>query len=350
MKKLAGFMIVTAAVVMLAGCGQSSSGSSAAGASSAGDAAKTGNGLRHVVLASNPFIGNGPSYVAMDKGFFKNHGIDVENVEFDDASENLSAVMAGKADIADATLDSALIAADQNRSSMISVIGIQDDSEGADGIVAKNGIGSIKDLKGKTVGVDVNQTSHLLLHQALMENGLKDSDVKLQDMTASDAGTSFISGALDAAVTWEPYLSNAANDGVGKMIYSSKDAPGLIMDVFCISKKANESSDNEWVSEYLQGLDDAIAYIEADSTKADAFKIIGDHLGVDADEAEKEWSTIKTYPVKDMCSTLASGGTAYKTVDSVNKFYTQTGTMSGNVEPDDVLNPKYAEKTLSAGK
>lgn len=99
MKKLAGFMIVTAAVVMLAGCGQSSSDSSAAGASSAENAAKTENGLRHVVLASNPFIGNGPSYVAMDKGFFKNHGLDVENVEFDDASENLSAVMAGKADI-----------------------------------------------------------------------------------------------------------------------------------------------------------------------------------------------------------------------------------------------------------
>ena len=77
--------------------------------------------------------------------------------------------------------------------------------------------------------MSINQTSHYLLMQALETAGLTDADVDLVNMTSSDAGVSFISGDLDAAVTWEPYLSNAVEQGVGKLIFSSKDAPVSIL-------------------------------------------------------------------------------------------------------------------------
>lgn len=119
-------------------------------------------------------------------------------------------------------MDAAIIAESQYDEDMLDVTAIVDESAGADGILVKNDINSIADLKGKTVGVSINQTSHYLLMQALETAGLTDADVDLVNMTSSDAGVSFISGDLDAAVTWEPYLSNAVEQGVGKLIFPVK--------------------------------------------------------------------------------------------------------------------------------
>lgn len=150
-------------------------------------------------MASNPFVGLAPFYVAMDKGFFKDCGLDFSMVDFDDSSASCSALLAGKVDLAYTTLDAAIIAESQYEEDMLDVTAIVDESAGADGILVKNDINSIADLKGKTVGVSINQTSHYLLMQALETAGLTDADVDLVNMTSSDAGVSFISGDLDAA-------------------------------------------------------------------------------------------------------------------------------------------------------
>lgn len=159
-----------------------------------------------LTMASNPFVGLAPFYVAMDKGFFKDCGLDFSMVDFDDSSASCSALLAGKVDLAYTTLDAAIIAESQYDEDMMDVTAIVDESAGADGILVKNDINSIADLKGKTVGVSINQTSHYLLMQALETAGLTDADV-----------------------TWEPYLSNAVEQGVGKLIFSSKDAPVSIL-------------------------------------------------------------------------------------------------------------------------
>ena len=88
-------------------------------------------------------------------------------------------------------MDAAIIAESQYDEDMMDVTAIVDESAGADGILVKNDINSIADLKGKTVGVSINQTSHYLLMQALETAGLTDADVDLVNMTSSDAGVSF---------------------------------------------------------------------------------------------------------------------------------------------------------------
>ena len=132
-----------------------------------------------LTMASNPFVGLAPFYVAMDKGFFKDCGLDFSMVDFDDSSAFCSALLAGKVDLAYTTLDAAIIAESQYEEDMLDVTAIVDESAGADGILVKNDINSIADLKGKTVGVSINQTSHYLLMQALETAGLTDADVDL---------------------------------------------------------------------------------------------------------------------------------------------------------------------------
>lgn len=238
------------------GCGSkdSESGASSGSGSAAGTAvvesgAAGGEEKNTVIMAGNPFVGMAPIYVAMEKGFFQECGLEFSLVNFDDSSASCSALISGKADAAYSTLDAAIIAEssfDENKMKIISVV---DESAGADGILATNDIAGIADLKGKNVGVTLNQTSHYLLLQALEKEGLTDADVNLVDMTASDAGVSFISGGLDAAVTWEPYLSNAVNSGAGKLLFSSADAPGSIMDILAVRA---EDAGADWVEKMNQ--------------------------------------------------------------------------------------------------
>ena len=77
-------------------------------------------------------------------------------VDFDDSSASCSALLAGKVDLAYTTLDAAIIAESQYEEDMLDVTAIVDESAGADGILVKNDINSIADLKGKTVGVSIN--------------------------------------------------------------------------------------------------------------------------------------------------------------------------------------------------
>lgn len=287
-----------------------------------------------LTMASNPFVGLAPFYVAMDKGFFKDCGLDFSMVDFDDSSASCSALLAGKVDLAYTTLDAAIIAESQYDEDMLNVTAIVDESAGADGILVKNDINSIADLKGKKVGVSINQTSHYLLMQALETAGLTDADVDLVNMTSSDAGVSFISGDLDAAVTWEPYLSNAVEQGVGKLIFSSKDAPGSIVDVLAVG---TDNKDAAWLAQVNEAYEKGLDYLNDDSTHEEAVEIVAKHLEVSADEADSMISTIKLYSPEDSSAELKDEGLVYQAVGKISGFYFDKGIIEKPVEPSQLL-------------
>jgi len=112
------------------------------------------------------------------------------------------------------------------------VIGVFDTSNGLDGIAAVDGINSIKDLKGKTVATEIGSVDHMLLQQALLKNGMSESDVNVINMSAGDAVAAMASGTIQGVSSWEPQLSMAAE--YGSIVYSTKDDPDLIADVFLI--------------------------------------------------------------------------------------------------------------------
>ena len=304
-KMISMVLILTMATGLMTGCGSNEAGET--GQKETGTADTTEN--KTVTMASNPFVGLAPFYVAMDKGFFEDCGLDFSMVDFDDSSASCSALLAGKVDLAYTTLDAAIIAESQYDEDMLDVTAIVDESAGADGILVKKDINSIADLKGKKVGVSINQTSHYLLMQALETAGLTDADVDLVNMTSSDAGVSFISGDLDAAVTWEPYLSNAVEQGVGKLIFSSKDAPGSIVDVLAVG---TDNKDAAWLAQVNEAYEKGLDYLNDDRTHEEAVEIVAKHLEVSADEADSMISTIKLYSPEDSSAELKDEGLVYQ--------------------------------------
>jgi len=96
-----------------------------------------------------------------------------------------------------------------------------DDSNGGDGIVALKDIKSIADLKGRKVAVNEGSVSEFYLNVLLGKAGLKESDLKTVNMTAADAGSAFVAKRVDAAVTWEPWLTRGKTTDFGHLLANS---------------------------------------------------------------------------------------------------------------------------------
>lgn len=177
-------------------------------------------------------------YLVQDKGFFKKHHVNVKLVYFPVYSDSISALNAGKVDANSQALIDCISPLSKNIP--IKSVFATDYSAGGDGIVAKPGIHSIKDLKGKKVGTEVGTIEHFFLLTALKDAGMSEKDVQLTNMSVEDAGNAFIAKKLDAAALWEPFLSKAQTKGNGTKIASSKTYPGLIADLFVMNKNVME--------------------------------------------------------------------------------------------------------------
>ena len=114
--------------------------------------------------------------VAIDKGWFKEAGVDV-TFQWFDYSASMDAFAAGKIDANLMTNGDTLVTGAGGGKGIM--IMLTDYSSGNDIIVGKPGLKSIKDLKGKKVGIEVGVVEHLLLVHAMKEAGMSEKDVTL---------------------------------------------------------------------------------------------------------------------------------------------------------------------------
>ncbi len=189
-----------------------------------------------------------PGWVAWDvadkKGFFKAEGLDVQLLWFE-YGPSMDAFTAGKVDAVAVTNGDALVTASSGARNVM--ILLNDFSAGNDMIVAKPGIATVKDLKGKKIGVEVGLVDHLLLLKALQLNGLKESDVTIVKMSTDQAAQVLASGSVDAVAAWQPNSGQALKAVAGsKAIFTSADVPGLIYDTLAVSPASLSKNRADW--------------------------------------------------------------------------------------------------------
>ena len=157
--------------------------------------------------------------IAIEKEMFKKAGVDVE-FEWFDYVASMDAFAAGQLDAVAMTNGDALVTGATGAQSVM--ILINDYSNGNDMVVAAKGIESVKDLKGKKIGVEIGFVSHLLLLNALEKNGLTEQDVELVNVPTNETPQVLASGDVDAIVAWQLIqhsllnLSDVAKNGCMK--------------------------------------------------------------------------------------------------------------------------------------
>ncbi len=146
------------------------------------------------------YPGFGTFYIAKEKEFFKNQGVNVEMVQLSlDAmvpalESNQVQLLVGSTDMMPIVADAG-IAAKQIFSTSISY--------GADGLVATKDIQKISDLKGKKVYAAYGFPGHFFFRYLAEKNGLSNKDVELINLNSEEVGSSFVAGKINAGMTWE---------------------------------------------------------------------------------------------------------------------------------------------------
>lgn len=216
--------------------------------------------------------------VAIDKGWFKEAGLDVKFQWFD-YSASMEAFAAGKLDgNLQTNGDTLVIGAGGGKGIIVMVT---DYSNGNDMIVGKPGLKSLEDLKGKKVGVEVGLVDHLLLMNGMQKFGMKESDVTLVNSKTNETPQVLASGQVDAIGAWQPIAGQAMKGLPGsRPIYTSADAPGLIYDVLAVQPASLSAKREEWLK-LIKIWDRVVHYINDPATQDEAVKILAARVGLE---------------------------------------------------------------------
>lgn len=225
-------------------------------------------------LGMTTWVGYGPMFLARDKGFFKENGLDVELQIIEDASLYMAAIAAGKLDGNASTIDE--IMKYRSEDFCFKAVVALDDSHGGDGVLTQTDVNSLKDLKGKAVGMNEGSVSQFWFNILLKREGMTESDVQITNMTADDAAAAFIAGRIPAAVTWEPHLTLVRTKKQGKVLIDSSETPGLIVDVVALTCDYIKNNPKD-VEAFVKGLYKAVDYIKTNPD--DAYAVMAKGVG-----------------------------------------------------------------------
>ena len=213
-------------------------------------------------IGTNVWIGSEPLYLARDLGYLNPKSVQL--VEYPSASEVLRAFRNQAIDGMVISLDELFVlAADGLQPRIVLVVDI---SHGADVVVGRAGMRSMKDLHGRRVAVESGALGAFVLSRALALNGMHASDVEVVHMESNEQPGAFAKGQVDGAVTFDPYRAELLRAGAATLFDSTR-IPGEIVDLLAVRADVLEKQPKA-VPGLLAGWFDAIDYLRREPQDA----------------------------------------------------------------------------------
>ena len=278
-----------------------------------------------------------PMAIAAEKGFFAKHGVEVEPVLYNVYSNQLPDLASGMVDGAAIILSDTLFDALSNS---INVVMVLDHSAGADQVVAAPGINSPADLRGKRIGVQSTAVGGtLLIRRMLEQNNISISEVTLVSV-APEQVPQAIPSQIDAGYTYEPFSSQARAAG-DKVIFSSADAPGVIVDVLTFRREVVQQRPED-VKAFIAAWQEALQYWKDNPAEGNA--IIAKATGMQPEEISSEGVQLFDLAANRQAYTQGTDATSlYFTTQTELDFLINTGDITNPVKISELLNPSFLQ-------
>ena len=281
--------------------------------------------------------------IGIQKGWFKEAGVDVEFQWFDYVP-SMDAYVAGKVDAVCMTNGDALVTGATGKPSV--GILINDYSNGNDMIVAAPGIGSIKDLKGKKVGLEEGFVTHLLLLTGLEKNGMAAGDVTIVNTPTNETPQVLASKAVDAIGAWQPNSGQALKALPGsKPVFTSADAPGIIYDLLYVSAESLEQNRDEW-AKVVEVWYRIAEFIRDEENIDEALKILAGRVKISPEEYEPFLKGTYILTLDEALKRWEKGedlGSVYGSSKVVDAFNLKAGVYEKGQDVDKYLDPSLTK-------
>jgi NitT/TauT family transport system substrate-binding protein len=239
------------------------------------------------------WLGFAPVLVAMDLGYFKDLGLDVE-MKFEDDRPNIMAAMAR----GDIEVDMRTVGEHQGRPRDANtpgiIIGTTDKSVGGDGVIVDGSINSVADLKGKTVASEINIPGRLLLQLVLKKAGMTLKDLKMKEIATADTAAVFADASVAAVASYEPAMSQALTANAarkGKLLVSSKDYD-IIVDIIAVRQDDLKANPKKYEN-FLKGIYKAVSFYK--DKPAEYIKLAAPHFNLSEPEVKNILDTTLVY-------------------------------------------------------
>jgi len=222
------------------------------------------------------------------------------------------------------------------------IVCLVDYSEGSDMIVGGPNVNSIKDLKGKKIGVELTLVEHELLLQALKVNGMSQSDVTLVGTATDKTPQALQSGQVGAIGAWYPISGQALKTVAGsKKLFTSADAKGLIFDVIAVNPTSYAAHKDDW-KKITQIYYKCVDYLMDPATKDDAIKIMSAKVGADPVDYAKNVPGTHFLTIAEAKTALKKSHdmlSLYGSMELSDKFYLENKVYKESQKPSDYIVP-----------
>jgi NitT/TauT family transport system substrate-binding protein len=209
--------------------------SACSSASNTNTGATTGAQGAKITFGFSAWPGWFPWQVAQEQGLFAKNNVNVELKYFDSYTDSLNALATGAIDANSQTLNDTLASVSGGAKQVIVLV--NDNSTGNDKIIARDGITSVADLKGKKVAVEQGTVDHYLLLLALAQAKLTEQDIELVPLVTDAAAAAFAAGRVDAVGAFAPFTTTALERPGSRAVATSAEFPGAIPDHLVVTDK-----------------------------------------------------------------------------------------------------------------
>jgi NitT/TauT family transport system substrate-binding protein len=212
--------VLAAAVMALAACGGDDDGGGGGG----GGGGDSGGGVTRVKVGTLPIANAAPMYIGMEKGFFREEGIEIEPLVAQSGNELITALVGGDNDFVFLGYTTVIIARSRNLPVKAVVNADNAASTPEDEwqyVMSKKGssIREPRDLAGKTVGINaLKGVAEVGLKAALEKKGVDPGSVKLLEVPFPESAAALDRGRVDAVWAPEPFLTQILEAGGNEVL------------------------------------------------------------------------------------------------------------------------------------
>jgi NitT/TauT family transport system substrate-binding protein len=285
------------------------------------------------------WVGYFPAAIAQYKGFFEQQGVSVDLSFSEDAQVQIADFAAGKFD------GMVIVLGDMVRLNSsdpdLRLVAVIDESAGADAVVAQPEIQQVTDLKGKSIATRLGGFGEVFVTEMLKKHQMTSDDVIFVNADGDKIPERFRTSSIAAGHTWEPYVSELVEQDNGRILFTSRETPGLISDVITFYGAVVQQRPAE-IRSFVKAWFQAIEYWEANPEEGN--RIISQMTGFPAENISLDG--VHLFTLAENQAAFAKGEDTRSLSHTINlyvDFYLKTGTLTRPPDVEKMLDTSFLQ-------